>query len=105
MTYEQMELLIKALGVITALIITYVIKPLIDSKISLAEQEKLQKYIKAGVECAEQIFKTPGMGAEKKTYVMDYVSTLMHDKVNLDLTESQISDLIEAYVYEVKNHE
>lgn len=101
MTYEQMEILVKALGVIMSLVITFVIKPYIDSKVSATEQAKLENYIKTGVRCAEQIF-TPEQWAEKKQYVIDYVAGLLGNVVKLDLTPEEIDSLIEGFVYEVK---
>ena len=102
MNYEQLKVLVQALGVIVALVLTYVVKPLIDSKVSKTEQEKLVTYIKAGVECAEQIFDT-GLGQEKKAYVMNYVKELMGTYINLELSDKQLSDLIESFVWELKN--
>ena len=55
-TVEQLEVLVKALAVLLGLVITFVIKPFIDSKISQTEQAKLIEYIKIGVRCAEQIY-------------------------------------------------
>jgi len=101
MTYEQMELLVKALGVVMALIITFVIKPLIDSRVSQTELQKLESYIKAGVKCAEQIFNTDE-GQKKKEFVMEYVSELIGNSVKMEISPAMLSDLIEAFVYEVK---
>lgn len=101
MTYEQMEILVKALGVIISLVITLVIKPYIDSKVSATEQAKLENYIKVGVRCAEQIY-TPEEWDKKKEYVVDYVSGLLGNLVKLDLTAEEISSLIEGFVYELK---
>lgn len=102
MTYEQMEILIKALGVLVCLAITFIIKPIIDSKVSQTEQEKLEAYIKAGVECAEQIFGS-GLGQEKKAYVMNYIKDFLGTYIKLELTDKQISDLVESFVWELKH--
>lgn len=100
MNYEQIEILVKALAVLVGLIITFVIKPYINSKISASEQETLINYIKIGVRCAEQIY-TKEQWAKKKEYVMGYVTDIMKEKLNITLTEKELSTLIEGFVYEL----
>lgn len=101
MSYEQLEILVKALGVLMSLVITFVIKPYIDSKISQTEQEQLLKYIETGVRCAEQIY-TKEEWAEKKAYVVEYVAGILSNLVHLNLTAEEIDTLIEGMVFEVK---
>lgn len=101
MSYEQLEILIKALGVLVALIITFVIKPYINSKVSETEQQKLIRYIETGVRCAEQLF-TPAEWAEKKAYVVAYVRDVLNNLVTIDITEDELDVLIEGLVHEVK---
>jgi len=101
MTYEQLEILLKALGVLMSLVITFVIKPYIDSKISQTEQEQLLKYIETGVRCAEQIY-TPEEWKLKKSYVENYVLDILSNLVHLDLTDKELDTLIEGMVHEVK---
>lgn len=101
MTYEQLEILIKAVFVFVSLVVTLIIKPLIESKVSTVELEKLENYIKVGVRCAEQIY-TPEQWKEKKNYVTNYVQGLLEEKIDLKLTEQQIDTLIEGCVNLVK---
>lgn len=101
MTYEQLEILVKALGVLVGLIITFVIKPYIDSKVSATEQAKLENYIKVGVRCAEQIF-LPEQWMAKKQYVYDYVKGIIGSLVKINLTDDELDTLIEGFVQEVK---
>lgn len=103
MTYEQMEIIVKALGVIVALIMTFVIKPYINSKISATEQAKLENYIKIAVRCAEQIF-TQEQWAQKKEYVTNYIKSILGKLVNIELTDDELDNLIEGFVYEVKHN-
>ena len=84
-TVEQLEVLVKALAVLLGLVITFVIKPFIDSKISQTEQAKLIEYIKIGVRCAEQIY-TPEEWNKKKNYVLEYVTEIMNENLNIKLT-------------------
>ena len=95
-TVEQLEVLVKALEVILGLVITFVIKPFIDSKISQTEQAKLIEYIKIGVRCAEQIY-TPEEWNKKKNYVLEYVTEIMNEKLNIKLTQNELSTLIEGF--------
>ena len=82
MTYEQLEILIKAVFVFVSLVVTLIVKPLIESKVSTVELEKLENYIKVGVRCAEQIY-TPEQWKEKKNYVTNYVQGLLEEKIDL----------------------
>ena len=100
-TVEQLEVLVKALAVLLGLVLTFVIKPFIDSKISQTEQAKLIEYIKIGVRCAEQIY-TPEEWNKKKNYVLEYVTEIMNEKLNIRLTEKELSTLIEGFVFELK---
>lgn len=101
MNYEQLEILIKAMGVIIAFVITYIIKPYIESKVSESELNKLENYIKTAVRCAEQIY-TPNQWVEKKNYVTEFITKILHDKVDLSLSPEEIDTLIEGFVREVK---
>lgn len=101
MSYEQLEILVKALGVLVGLVITFVIKPYIDSKISATEQEKLVNYIKIGIRCAEQLF-TPEEWKEKKSYVEIYARDVLNNLVDVELTSDELNVLIEGLVNEVK---
>lgn len=101
MTFDQIELIARAIGIVVALIITFIVKPLIDSKISQIEQEKLFGYIKKGVECANQIF-SPEECEEKKMYVLDYVAKILEKEVNIKLDYPEIETLIEGFVIEAK---
>lgn len=101
MTVEQLTILVRALAIVLGLIATYIIKPYIDSKISQTEQETLKKYIEMGVRCAQQIY-TPEEWEQKKSYVMGYVKDIMKEKLKIELSDKEISTLIESAVYELK---
>lgn len=104
MTYEQLEIIIKALAVIVSVIVTFIIKPYIDSKITATEQAKIENYIRIAVRCAEQIY-TPEEWAEKKAYVLNYVTNILNESnlVNIELSPADIENLIEGIVFEVKH--
>lgn len=101
MSYEQLEILVKALGVLVGLVITFVVKPYIDSKVSKDKQEQLKEYIEIGVRCAEQIY-TPEQWTEKKVYVVKYVGEVIKNLVHIDLSPVELDTLIEGVVHEVK---
>lgn len=101
MSYEQLEIILKAIAVLISLVITLIIKPLIDSKISITRQEELKKYIEVAVRCAEQIY-TRDEWAEKKQYVLNFVTELLQTHINLELTPEEVNTLIEGIVFEVK---
>ena len=102
MTFEQLEIIVKAIGVVIALIVTFIIKPLIESKLSETELHKLENYVRIAVRCAEQIY-DPEEWKLKKLYVLEYASGLLGDKVDLELTQEQLDTLIEGLVNEVKH--
>lgn len=101
MSYEQLELILRAITIVIILFVTNFIEPYIKSKISVTELAKLENYIRTGVRCAEQIY-TPEQWAEKKAYVLSHIKALIGEVVKLDLTDEQIDTLIEGIVYEVK---
>lgn len=101
MTYEELEILVKAIAILVALFITKVIKPLIDSKVSQQEYAKLEELVKIAVRCAEQIF-TPEEWEQKKEYVVAYVNDILGSQIKLTLSMEQIDTLIEGCVNLVK---
>lgn len=104
MNYQEIELIVRLLAVVVSVIITFIVKPLIDSKFSAQEQQKLEDYIKLGIRCAEQIY-TPEEWAEKKAFVLNYISNILADNelVKIELTPEQIDVLIEGMVQEIKH--
>ena len=61
-------------------------------------QEKINLWVSLAVQAAEQIFQGTGMGAQKKTYVIEYLAGkgIQIDAATLDV-------LIESAVFELKN--
>lgn len=104
MTYEQIELLVRILAIVIMAIITMVIKPYIDSKVSQEKYEKITKVIESAVLCAEQVF-TPEEWKQKKDYVLKYINDyLTRNKfIDFELDEEDINNLIESIVYELKH--
>lgn len=101
MSYEELEILIRALMILMFMIYASIIKPFIDSKISATEQDKLLEYTKIAVRCAEQLY-TPEQWTDKKRYVLARVKEALGTIFKIELTELQIETLIEGCVNEVK---
>lgn len=93
-----------ASGIVTILVavITSFVIPYIKSKIDSDKLEKLDYFIKIAVRCAEQIY-TPEQWKEKKDYVVNYITDLINNSLHIKLTASEIDDLIEGAVYQLKH--
>lgn len=100
MNYEQLEILVKALGVLVGLVITFVVKPYIDSKVSKDKQAQLKEYIEIGVRCAEQIFSAEE-AKKKKDYVLSYCSNKIAE-LGTKVSAEELDVLIEAMVNQIK---
>lgn len=115
MDYEQMMLVARILGIIVAIIYIVVLKPLVDAAqkkfeaekekaiADLTEQERqeLRDCIEDAVEAAEQVMKSEA-GEKKKQKVMSVVLEKLNTLTHLTLTNKQLDDIIEAFVYAVK---
>ena len=77
-------------------IFTYVLVPYFKARTTEAQQDKIMTAVEIAVMAAEQIFSTPGMGDEKKKYVLK----LLYDK-GIKLTDAQLDAIIEAAVYQM----
>lgn len=94
--------IVSALITILVALITSVVIPWIKSKITAEQMELLDKYVEYAVRCAEQIY-TPEEWQEKKVFVMDYITQVINQKLNLTLTYEDINTLVEGVVQEVKH--
>lgn len=97
MTYDITSIL-EAVIALIGVIFTAIIIPLIRTKTTVSQQEKINQWIKIAVLAAEQIFVGSGRGAEKKQYVLEFL-----EKHKIKLDEEKINALIEAAVYELNS--
>lgn len=100
-------ILVKFLIAFFALILTAVssyIMQYLRAKLTDSELDRLIKFIKIAVKCAEQIY-TPEEWKRKKTYVLEQVEGFLNDRIKIKLTAEQINLLIEGVVNEVKKGE
>lgn len=86
-------------SVVMALVAYYVI-PYIKRRIESDRYNELLKMIDKAVRAAEQAIKGSDMGALKKENVMTYI-TSWAEKVGISITQDQLSQLIEAAVFEL----
>ena len=91
------QIVVALIGTLAAIITRYVI-PLIKAKIDAGKLEKISFWVKIAVEAAEKIYKEPGMGEQKKEFVIDFLN--QHDIL---LDEQQVDVMIEAAVLQMQN--
>lgn len=100
MSNEVISLIIKSLVLILSALITTVVIPYVKGKIGEDKYNEIKFYVEYAVRCAEQLY-TPEQWAEKKEYVMAYI-TRKAQELGIDMTEEDINVLIEGIVNEVK---
>lgn len=85
--------ILEAVIALIGVIITCVIIPYLKTKTTAMQREKAQAWIDIGVNAAEQIFKTTGVGKKKKEYVINFLKSK-----GITYDEATIDALIEASV-------
>ena len=85
-------------AVITLLItiITTFVVPYLKARLDAEQLKKLQEWTKIAVATAEMIYKSPKAGAQKKAYVIEFLS-----KKGYKLDLESVNNLIESAVYEL----
>lgn len=78
-----------AIALVTGLVI-----PLLRQKLGAEKLNKVATYVQIAVEAAEQIFRESGKGAEKKAYVIQWLSD--H---NITMDSDKLDAMIESAVY------
>lgn len=96
--------LILALIPIIGTILTVYIIPLIKEWIGNEKLEKYEKWALMAVKAAELMWNESGMGADKKAYVVAFL-TDMFNKNKVVVTDEQMNVLIEAAVKQLKLEE
>lgn len=92
----DLNMIIEAVIMLIAAIISAVVIPWIRSKTSAAQFEQIEMWVTVAVEAAEQIYTGSGRGAEKKAYVIDFL-TEKGFKIDAD----SLDKLIEAAVFDL----
>lgn len=97
MTFDVTNVIEALFALMTVCITTFVI-PYIKSRTSAQQQEELSAWVKIAVAAAEQIYTGSGRGAEKKKYVLEWLTG--H---NIKVDEDRLDAMIESAVYALKN--
>lgn len=87
---------IAMISLFTAVITCFAI-PLLRKKTSTETYAQIKFWTKIAVEAAEQLFDQPGMGKEKREYVIEFLN-----KRGYCVDVEAIDNMIEACVHELK---
>lgn len=93
------NLILTVIPVIGA-VVTYFVVPYLKAALGGVKLEQYREWARLAVKCAEMIWKETGHGADKKSYVSEFLDRMFNSKKML-LTEEQINVLIEAAVQEL----
>lgn len=95
------ELIINAASLLVLALIFGGLVPVLKSKMTEAEFDKLKEWAKIAVEAAEMIYKTAGSGMVKKSYVIEFLKGII-EKSKLIVSDEELNNLIESAVLEMK---
>ncbi len=95
----DLNVIIEAVIMLIAAIFSVVLIPWIRSKTSAAQFEKIKMWVNVAVEAAEQLYTGSGRGAEKKAYVVEFLSGKGF-KIDAD----SLDKLIEAAVFDLPSY-
>lgn len=95
----NMNQIVEALISLIAAVFTCVVIPLIRSKVTTAQFEKIKMYVGIAVKAAEQIYVGNGRGTKKKQYVVEYL-----EKLGLKIDAETLDKLIEAAVFDLPKY-
>lgn len=74
--------------------------PFLKSKLTAEKYNTLCNYISSAVRCAEQLYSDNLL---KKNFVLNYITRVINNKLNIDMSEDDLNVLIESIVCEVKH--
>ena len=89
-------LLICILGLVSAYVV-----PFIRTKVSKDQMELLLYYVNIAVKAASQMY-TKEQWKEKKEYCMNYIKTIIDEKLSITLSDDEISTIIEGVLNGLK---
>lgn len=90
------DLIAKVIIPIIVLVMTYIIKPLIEQKTTKEQRENINAWVKIAVAAAEQMHEAGLITIPKKEFVIQYIN-----KKGINITEADLEILIEAAVEEL----
>lgn len=97
---EGLFKIILSLIPILGAIVTYFVIPFLKEKIGAEKLVQYKEWATLAVKAAEMLWTESGMGADKKQFVVDYLSKMFNEK-KVIITEEQMNVLIEAAVQEL----
>ena len=103
MRKDLFDLILALIPIIGTILTVYII-PLIKEWIGNEKLAKYEYWVDMAVKAAEMLWKESGMGADKKAYVVEFL-TNMFNKNKIVITEQQMEVLIEAAVKQMKLEE
>lgn len=92
---------IRAVLVISIMVVVRYVVPLLKTKINDSELTWLYEWSVKAVMAAEQTTTGDHMGSYKKSVVKDFLQTVAKEK-NISITDEQLENLIESAVYAMK---
>lgn len=100
------EVIIEAIVMLVVALIVGALIPWVKSwlrtKLNQEQFKELEAWANAAVKAAEMIFKETGAGPLKKSHVIEFLHNVLL-RLNIDISEEQLNDIIEAAVYKLKN--
>lgn len=98
MTIDLSSIANAVIAMIAAVISAFVI-PWIKSKTSDTQFEQIKTWVTVAVEAAEQLYTGSGRGAEKKAYVIEFLTNK-----GFEIDEETLDNLIEAAVFNLPDY-
>lgn len=89
----------EAVVALVAAIITAFVIPWLKGKIDAVKLEKIALWVEVAVEAAEQLYEGSGRGAEKKSYVVEFLNSKGYT-----LDPDSLDKLIEAAVFNLSKY-
>jgi hypothetical protein len=90
----KIDILMLIIKVLAILVMAFVL-PWISKKMGAENYAKLLQAIKLAVQAAEQLFPDSGVGAKKKQWVRDLITS------QFKVSNEDVERLLEAFVYEL----
>lgn len=103
MNQKLFDLLMATIPVLGVIVTSFII-PYLKELIGNEKLEKYEYWVNAAVHAAEMMWTESGKGEEKKAYVIQFL-TEKFNKNKINITEEQMSVLIEAAVKQLKLEE
>lgn len=103
MDQKIFDLIVAVIPVLGVILTSFII-PYFKEQIGNEKLNKYKEWATMGVKAAEMLFTESGMGAEKKEYVVKFL-TEQFNKNKVVITEEQMNILIESAVKSMKETE